>query len=520
MQETRVVQEPELTPPPADAHSGVEHSRVGRFEWSLFGVFTILLALITSRHEMWRDELQAWLIARDTHSISELVHALGYEGHPALWYLLLWIPSHFSPNPAGMVAMNFMIALGMAWVILSALRLSRPVRVLLIFSYFVFYQYGVTARSYELAVLLLVAAARCLIGERRRPWLAILLLALSINTHVFAVPVAVVLAFWAFYLVKLRTWKDAGRMLVTREFLVAFVVLLLSGVISLATVWPAKDIARLHSLRPTIVGNLCASLSLIWQTFIPHLPSYLQVRLKGPLASHVENGVFSIFIMAAAVSSLRTVAARGFLVATTILEAVFMALTVGRPDVYQFGFVFSAFIIALLMDAYTSPDEAGLRWIPRKVASIVIYGLLSAQVLCAADASGLDWMRPFSCARETAIWLRENHLDQNPLVLQPSELTTAIVGYLERPSAYYPSCRCFGSYEIRNTSRREYRMANADDMKIARGNSPLPVILITNQKLKPDYCKSLGLVEIHASRQNAIQHDEIFYVYEQLHPPA
>ena len=76
------------------------------------------------------------------------------------------------------------------------------------------------------------------------------------------------------------------------------------------------------------------------------------------------------------------------------------------------------------------------------------------------------------------------------------------------------------SYSSRNTSRREYRTANADDVKIARGNSPLPVILIANQKLNQDDCKSLGLVEIHASRQNAIQHDEIFYVYEQEHPPA
>jgi len=40
-------------------------------------------------HEMWRDELQAWLIARDSKNILELFINLKYEGHPALWYLLL-----------------------------------------------------------------------------------------------------------------------------------------------------------------------------------------------------------------------------------------------------------------------------------------------------------------------------------------------------------------------------------------------------------------------------------------------
>jgi len=179
--ETQIAQEPEPAPQPADARGWVRRFYAAiPFEPTVFGIFAVLLALVTLRHEMWRDEVQAWLIALNTHSIPQLVHALSYEGHPALWYLLLWIPSHFSPNPAGMQVVNFLIALATAWMIVSAVKLPRAVRVLLIFSYFVFYRYGVTARSYELAVLLLIGAACCLLGERRRPWLAILLLALSI----------------------------------------------------------------------------------------------------------------------------------------------------------------------------------------------------------------------------------------------------------------------------------------------------------------------------------------------------
>jgi len=521
MRETQIAQEPELPVPPAVAQAWVRRLRAAiPFESYVFGIFAALLALVTLHHEMWRDELQAWLIALNTHSIPQLVHALSYEGHPALWYLLLWIPSYFSPNPAGMQVINFVIALATAWVIVSAVRLPRAVRVLVLFSFFVFYQYGVIARSYELAVLLLLGAARCLVGERRRPWLAILLLALSMNTHVFAVPVAVVLAFWAFYLAKLRTWRDAGRMLLDREFLIAFVVLLLSGVVSLATVWPARDIGRLYSVRPTLAGNFLASLGIVWQMFIPHLPSPIQILLRGPLHSLIDKCVFSVLILSLAILSFRTAAARGFIFAATILETIFMALTVGKPSSYQFGLVFSAFIMGLLMDSYTSPGETGLRWMPRKLGLIVIYGLLSVQVLCAADLSALDWTRPYSCARETAVWLEKEHLDKNPLVLQPSGKTTAIIGYLERGSAYYPSCRCFSSYEPRNASRRENRMANAQDLKIARGNSPLPVILISNRKLTSAYCRNLGLAEIYETGKNALESDEIFYVYEQVYPPA
>ena len=39
-------------------------------------------------HENWRDEAQAWLLARDL-SIPELIAQMSYEGHPCLWHLLL-----------------------------------------------------------------------------------------------------------------------------------------------------------------------------------------------------------------------------------------------------------------------------------------------------------------------------------------------------------------------------------------------------------------------------------------------
>jgi hypothetical protein len=39
-------------------------------------------------HELWKDEWQAWLMARDM-PWDTLIQSLYYEGHPALWYLYL-----------------------------------------------------------------------------------------------------------------------------------------------------------------------------------------------------------------------------------------------------------------------------------------------------------------------------------------------------------------------------------------------------------------------------------------------
>jgi hypothetical protein len=53
------------------------------------GFFVIALLGILS-HEMWRDEHQAWLVARDANSLSQLLDNMNYEGNPALWHFFLY----------------------------------------------------------------------------------------------------------------------------------------------------------------------------------------------------------------------------------------------------------------------------------------------------------------------------------------------------------------------------------------------------------------------------------------------
>jgi hypothetical protein len=53
-------------------------------------------------HEMWRDEAEIWLIARDSGSLRELFRNMHTEGHPALWYLLVYTVSRLSSNPISM----------------------------------------------------------------------------------------------------------------------------------------------------------------------------------------------------------------------------------------------------------------------------------------------------------------------------------------------------------------------------------------------------------------------------------
>src|SRR5262245_18036789 len=75
----------------------------------LLTTFALLCLAGVLRHEIWLDEAHHWLLARDSHSISNLFFNARYEGHPLLWNLILFWFSRFSTNVMGMQIINVII---------------------------------------------------------------------------------------------------------------------------------------------------------------------------------------------------------------------------------------------------------------------------------------------------------------------------------------------------------------------------------------------------------------------------
>lgn len=57
----------------------------------IFGLLIVFNTIRLFRHTMWRDELQAFMLAKASRTPLELFAKLQYEGHPGLWHLLLWV---------------------------------------------------------------------------------------------------------------------------------------------------------------------------------------------------------------------------------------------------------------------------------------------------------------------------------------------------------------------------------------------------------------------------------------------
>ncbi len=59
----------------------------------LMAAFIAIGAAAMAGHEMWRDEAQAWLLAKDQTSLAGVIQASRYEKHPLGWFLVLFVLS-------------------------------------------------------------------------------------------------------------------------------------------------------------------------------------------------------------------------------------------------------------------------------------------------------------------------------------------------------------------------------------------------------------------------------------------
>ena len=111
-------------------------------------------------HELWRDELQAWRIATSSGSIDELFSNSRYEGHPAIWYLSLYLISRLSDNPIAMQVLHILIGISATFVMCKYAPFSRWQKASLSFGYFMFFEYFIVSRNYAFGVLALWGVLR------------------------------------------------------------------------------------------------------------------------------------------------------------------------------------------------------------------------------------------------------------------------------------------------------------------------------------------------------------------------
>jgi|GEM_PF-3220277 len=154
-------------------------------EHLLFLVYIVFLGVQFYNHELWRDEIHSWYIAKTSTRFFDLWHNVDYEGHPFGWYVLLFLGKQIYSAILTQTIIHYFCVLGLAYLFIYKSPFSFWFKALLLFGLYFGYEYATLQRNYTPALFLVVWSVVSFLNNKKILPYALLLIAGFINIHAF-----------------------------------------------------------------------------------------------------------------------------------------------------------------------------------------------------------------------------------------------------------------------------------------------------------------------------------------------
>lgn len=409
-------------------------------------LYGAMLAVVMFHHELWRDEAQAWMITKASSTLSDLLYNMRYEGHPPLWNLIMWPFTAFD-NPEWIKVPHFILAICTSFLVLRFAPFPRWLSVLLVFSYFFFFEYGVISRDYQLGLLGTIGFLSFLPRAPEKPWLSVFFLAVAITSNVFALILALPLSL----LLLLRIGKHASLPTTNLKYKwqIAFAVVLMLALLA----------STAYSLKPPADEGFASTwywtpdnhrmeviLRSFWEVFIPIPADTLAFWNHGILPLNIEPyAAAGLFLIVFVLLARKPKYLAWFLMSTLGLALFQHIKYVGylRHSGHLFiGFV--AVIWLLASDKGWQSMYKPTRWL----FTIIVLAQLYATVV----ASVKELTYPFSGSKSTAHFVQQNGYSNYTIIGHPDFAVSAFTAYHAK-AVYYPMIRDTGTFVIWSTIR-------------------------------------------------------------------
>jgi hypothetical protein len=414
---------------------------------AVLAAFVGLGLLGVLHHEPWRDELEIWLIARDSESLPALLRNMGTEGHPSLWYLVNFGLTRATRDPLAMQLVNLALGAAAALVFFRAAPFGLATRLLFVFGYYALFEFSVIARSYALELLLLFAyCARAARRERAQSAGALdlpgaVLLALLAHANLFGTIAALALVGAELLELPARRPRWAALGLAGGAAGLAFAHVLAQSL----AIGPDHGAGyRATWDLPWALGGLAApalgALPLLDLASPSPWNSNLLHELPAPW--HPLLGAFlGAGLLAAGAAALPPRWRRAFLLGVAPMLGITWFVWYGSTR--HHGQPFLWFLACAWL-------AGGL---PRG-AERALTALLALQLLAGAALLRADLARPFSSARAAAAWLERPENAGALLAGARDFAVEPIAAFTTRPF-YYPDQRRTGTFMDWSAARVE-----------------------------------------------------------------
>ncbi|HUO10499.1 MAG TPA: hypothetical protein VM008_19495 [Phycisphaerae bacterium] len=419
----------------------------------LTALYLVVGGMLVSRHGLWRDEAQAFLIARDSASIRELFYNLRFEGHPPLWHFLLWVLTRVTQRPEAMQWLHLAMAGTTVWLVARFAPFPKVAKVLFPFGYFPLFEYGVLARNYQL--ILLMSVVFCAVWVRHRTGYVRLgvIIALLCLSHALGVIVAAGLGLMLVIDALTVRGKNRWRGMFSWGFVVGFLIAAVGAAAAVQVAVPKEGGTYAEGwhwdFRPEHVQETMRAVS---DAYVPVSPWGEKFWNR----SVIEDDRLAAKVgRACAVGALLCVivswrAALVLLVSDIGLLLFFQVKFLGYWR--HHGVLFVALVAALWIAWSARPVVVkewrwwwkGVWWVPRGL----FMGLLGLHVYAAAVAVYACWKYPFSPGREAAAVIRREMKPGDIVVSGNQVITTSVAAYLPGVKMYFPVGGRWGTFTL------------------------------------------------------------------------
>jgi hypothetical protein len=446
-----------------------------RLPLSITGVFFSLSFAGILRHKMWRDEYQAWLLARDSHSLPGLLRNMRYDGHPALWHVCLFFITAMTRNPFWMQLFHILISASFVYLFNRYSPFPLLEKILFTFGYYSFFEYNLISRSYGLGLLLTFIF--CILYKNRRasfvPISAVLFL--LANTHVFGLGLSLC---FAGILCLDQCLMNVPRKLQGRpprlQLAVGWIIVISGWVLSILQLYPKPGNtfqADYHSARfnleraKLIFFRLVTAYAALPKLGDPHFwnTSFFETT------TIANNSVvwpalilvvfFFYFLRKPLMLLLYATATTGFL-------GFFYYTLQGYPR--YIGHLFLALIATIWLSSYyedvilTNKYLMRLSTIGRRGGGYLFTLLLFIGFVGGIGSYWKDLTLPLSTSGEAADFLRKNKLEHLDMIGTTDFIISPLAAILDRV-IYYPETGKEGSFITWDKSRKD--RVSTDELK-------------------------------------------------------
>jgi hypothetical protein len=393
-------------------------------------------------HEPWTDEMTAFTLSKKLKGVDHLFYATRYEGHPKLWFIILYACTRISTN----VLLVQMVQLAIIWttVLLFLFRFpEKPmIKAIIVFGYFFIYEYSIFFRNYSMVFLFLFLCVINII-KNKHGWIALCFF-LLFQTHGFGALSAV--ALWCIYI-----WNNYKTP--TVKFIFANVIMLLALLLFYYSVKVPPDANVNLRTKQFSFMRLCDAVYTIWKAFIPlqildiH---FWDTNIISELPNFPKTFIAIIgivLILTACLYHLRSSkkAIAFFLIGIGII--LWFAIFKYRGFLRHHGFMYMDFLVAWWLMYYypDNPNAPQHYWLHlngqslrKKILPYTLLGILLLQIIAAFIPYYYDYRYRFSNAQIVAQYIEKNYKKDIRIVAYDDTYASPIAGFMNK-DFYFPN---------------------------------------------------------------------------------